>query len=242
MHRFLADEAGIVGGEARLDPADSRHASQVLRLTPGEEIGLVWDGGLYAARLTSVAPQETRCLILHPLPSPEPRLSVTLYQALPKGDKMDWIVQKCTELGVHRIVPVAVSRCVVKLDQKDGLKKQERWQRIAREAAKQSGRAIVPEISAPVDFKRFAALFADHQAALIPWEDARQLSLSKIHTQRPELTDAGILIGPEGGLSPQEIETLPFAAPVTLGPRILRTETAGMAALAALYTLWGDME
>lgn len=242
MHRFFSDETGVVNGAARLDPADSRHAAQVLRLAPGEEIGLVWNGELYAAQLTAVSVQDVRCQILRALPSPEPRLCVTLYQGLPKGDKMDLIVQKCTELGVRRIVPVAVSRCVVRLDQRDGLKKQERWQKIAREAAKQSGRASVPEIAAPVDFKRFTALFAAHQAALIPWEDARQLSLSKLHTQRPELTDVGMLIGPEGGLSTEEIAALPFAAPVTLGPRILRTETAGIAALAALYALWGDME
>lgn len=238
MHRFFADEKGIVDGFAYLEETDARHALKVLRLCAGDILTLISNDGLYLCEIDAIADGAVRVKVVSPLPSTEPRLKITLYQGLPKADKMDWIVQKATELGVHRIVPVQMARCVVKPDQKDALKKRERWQKIAREAAKQSGRTKMPEIALPLPIHKCVL---KHDLLLVPWEDAQGFSLQKAHAQRPEALSIGVLIGPEGGITQEEIASLPFT-PLTLGPRILRTETAGLCALSALYALYGDLE
>jgi len=235
MHRFFADEKGIQNGLAFLDSADSHHALKVLRMNVGDEAELIANGALYRCRIISDA---VSVQVLEALPSPEPKLKITLYQGLPKADKMDFIVQKATELGVIKIVPVAMARCVLKLDDKDGRKKQERWQKIAREAAKQAGRALVPEITPPQPLKK--TVF-NEKLLLVPWEEAADYGLRAFHMAHPHAESIGILIGPEGGITSEEINSLPFT-PVTLGKRILRTETAGLCALSALYALYGDLE
>jgi RNA methyltransferase, RsmE family len=235
MHRFFADENGIKDGIAVLDATDSHHASKVLRMGIGDEAVLIADRALYRCKILSDA---VSVQVLEALPSPEPEIKITLYQGLPKADKMDFIVQKATELGVNKIVPVSMERCVVKLDGKDAKKKQERWQKIAREAAKQSGRAVVPEIALPLPLKK--AVFQE-KLLLVPWEEAAGYSLKKAHADYPDAVSIGVLIGPEGGITEEEIKALPFT-PVTLGKRILRTETAGLCALSALYALYGDLE
>lgn len=236
MNRFFVDEKGIVNETANLEATDAHHALKVMRLGVGDEITLMDGENLYMAQIADTANNQVCCRILKPLPSTEARLRVTLYQGLPKGDKMDLIVQKATELGVDAIVPVAMKRCVVQLKGKDGEKKQERWQKIAREAAKQSGRAQMPTVHAPIALNKIK--FED--ALVIPWEDEHSTSLTAYHRAHPELTKISVLIGPEGGIAPEEIEGLP-GDPITLGPRILRTETAGLCALSALYTLYGDL-
>ncbi|MBQ8535988.1 MAG: 16S rRNA (uracil(1498)-N(3))-methyltransferase [Clostridia bacterium] len=236
MNRFFTDEKGIVNHTACLEATDAHHALKVMRLGVGDEITLMDGEHLYLAEIADTANNQVTCRIVKPLPSTEAHLRVTLYQGLPKGDKMDLIVQKATELGVDAIVPVAMKRCVVQLKGKDGEKKQERWQKIAREAAKQSGRAQVPVVHAPI------ALSKIHfdGALVIPWEDEHSASLTTYHRAHPNLTQISVLIGPEGGIAAEEISLLP-GEPVTLGPRILRTETAGLCALSALYTLYGDL-
>lgn len=236
MNRFFADDRGIVDGGAFLEATDAHHALKVMRLGVGDEIILMDGQGRYLAQISDAGDNRVACRILQALPSTEARLKVTLYQGLPKSDKMDWIVQKATELGVDTIVPVAMQRCVVQLKGKDGEKKQERWQKIAREAAKQSGRTKVPEVMAPVALSKLTF----SSPLVIPWEDEHSTSLTAYHQSHPELDAIGVLIGPEGGIDPQEIAALP-GDPITLGPRILRTETAGLCALSALYTLYGDL-
>ena len=153
MHRFFADERGIQGGMAYLEAEDARHALRVLRLDVGAQVQLFADGQAYAASICQTGPDGVAVRVLEKLKSPEASLRVTLYQGVPKGDKMDYIVQKCTEAGVCRIVPVEMPRCVAHLDGKDD-KKLARWNRIAREAAKQAFRPVTPEVAAPIDFKR----------------------------------------------------------------------------------------
>ena len=244
MHRFYADAPFAPGDRVPLTPEDAAHAERVLRLRPGAEVELLGFGlrcrGILAEGPDGQLAVETSA----PLPSTEPRLRVTLYQGLPKADKMEWIVQKAVELGVHRIVPVSMSRCVVRLDAKDGAKKQLRWQKIAREAGKQSGRCEIPEVEAPLPFAALAERVGSHERFLIPWEEAGGYSLTAFRREHPEAENIGVLIGPEGGIAPEEIGQLrpAGALPVTLGPRILRTETAGLAALSALYALYGDMD
>lgn len=240
MHRFFADENGIRQDTARLDKEDAAHALRVLRLKEGDEIQLFSGGEAYSARIADTADGVT-VRVLSPLPSPEPSLKVTLYQGLPKGDKMDYIVQKCTEAGVSRIVPVLMPRCVARMDEKDG-KKLDRWQRIAREAAKQAFRPVTPEITGPIPMSRLPQALQAHRLALVPWEDARDRSLRSLIT--PETKDLALVIGPEGGMAAEDVAPLldTGALAVTLGRRIFRTETAGLAALIAAMAFSNNLE
>lgn len=240
MHRFFADEAGIVNDQARLEAEDANHALRVLRLGAGETIHLFSGGGAWLAEISDIS-DGVAVRVLQPLPSPEPSLRVTLYQGIPKGDKMDYIVQKCTEAGVSRIVPVTMPRCVARLEGRDD-KKLARWQRIAREAAKQAFRPVTPEIGAPVQLKRLPALLQAHALALVPWEDARDGALRQLIT--PQTADLAVVIGPEGGMSPEDVAPLlqAGAKAITLGPRIFRTETAGLATIVAAMAFSGNLE
>ena len=243
MHRFYADDRGVQGDVAFLCEEDARHATRVLRMREGEACELFAAGRRFSGEIASIG-EEVEVRILSELPSTEAKLRITLYQGLPKADKMELIVQKSVELGASAVVPVAMSRCVVQLDQKDGRKKQERWQKIAREACKQSGRCEMMQVTEPISFKNLLTKLAAHQAAIVPWEDARGYSLARFHQEHPEITDLAIVIGPEGGMSEDEIARMKDAncRSVTLGPRILRTETAGLCAMSALFCLYGDME
>ena len=238
MHRFFARRLSET--HAVLLPEEAAHALKVLRLSAGASCQALMEGNVFAAHIEDTSPEVTLALE-EMLPSPEPSVKITLYQGLPKGDKMDFIAQKCTEAGIVRIVPVLFSRCVVKWEKKDAEKKLPRWQRICAEAAKQSGRALTPEILPPLTVKNLCAALQAHELALVPWEEEKGNGIRK---NWQEQKDVAIVIGPEGGMSPEEIELLKSAGavPVTLGPRILRTETAGLASLISLLTLSGDME
>ena len=240
MHRFFADESGIRDGMARLEAEDAAHALRVLRLQPGEKIHLFSGWAAWLAEIGDIA-DGVSVRVLSPLQSPEASLRITLYQGIPKGEKMEYIVQKCTEAGVARIVPVDMPRCVARLEGKAD-KKLARWNRIAREAAKQAFRPVTPEVAAPVSLRELPALLSAHQLALAPWEDARDGALRKLIT--PELTDLALVIGPEGGMSPEDVAPLLAAGAkaVTLGPRIFRTETAGLAAIVAAMAFSGNLE
>lgn len=247
MHRFFADERGIVDGMASLGAEDSRHAVRVLRLEAGDEIEIVAAPRRFLARVERADEERVTARVTAELRSTEADTRLVLYQGLPKADKMELIVQKSTELGVARLVPVAMERSVTRLEGKDAPKKAERWQKIAREAVKQCARALVPEVSVP---QRLAALEEELRALdvlIVPWEDARDGSIAAClapFAGRKALR-VGILIGPEGGISPREAEWLRETAGgklVTLGPRILRTETAGLAAIAITMALRGEME
>ena len=243
MHRFYA-EPGVTGPNVPLCEEDARHAARVLRMKLGEPCEMFVDGKRYAAEIAAMGDNGVQALLLSELPSTEAKLRITLYQGLPKADKMELIVQKSVELGACAVVPVAMSRCVVQLDAKDGRKKQERWQKIAREACKQSGRCEMMQVTEPISFKNLLAKLSQHQAAIVPWEDAKGYSLARFHQEHPDITDLAIVIGPEGGMSEDEIARMKDVScqSVTLGPRILRTETAGLCAMSALFCLYGDME
>ena len=237
MHRFFAQRTGK--NEAALLPEEETHALKVLRLQPGDACQALIDGRIFAARIGETSPRVLLTLTGE-LPSAEPSVRITLYQGVPKSDKMDFIVQKCTEIGVHCVVPVHFSRCVAQWTGKDTEKKLIRFRRIAAEAAKQCGRALIPEIAPPVAFSALPGLLSAHEIVFVPWEEAQGRGVrSFLRGQR----DLAVVIGPEGGISPEEIDALTArgALPVTLGKRILRTETAGLAALASILTLTGDM-
>lgn len=247
MHRFFADETGIANGTARLNAEDSRHALRVLRLDVGDEVELVCEPAHYLAGIAAIEDGIVTVAIRGELRPTEARTQVTLYQGLPKADKMELIAQKATELGVYAIRPVAMERCVVKLEGKDAGKKVERWQKIAREAVKQCARTAVPEV---LDVKKLAQLkeeFAKLDVLIVPWEEARDGSVRDALApfEGREALSIGILIGPEGGISQKEAQWLAENADaklVTLGPRILRTETAGIASLTMVMAYRGEME
>ena len=240
MPRFFA-LPGSDHTHARLDDAEMHHAKSVLRLREGEEVTLILDGRLYRSAFRAEGEME----LMQPLPTTEPTLNITLYQGIPKGDKMDYIVQKCTEAGVRRIVPVAMPRCVSKWDGKDADKKVQRCQRIAHEAAKQSFRAYCPEIGAPVTQKQLLQLIPEHTLVLVPWGDQEGNGIKTLSEEMGVLPrDIGVIIGPEGGMSMDEVAQMRQAGAqcVTLGPRIFRTETAGLAAIIALMAVSGNMD
>lgn len=241
MHRFYAEQSGP---DVFLSPEDTHHALRVLRLRAGDEVEIFLSGGRWKATLDETDRDRIRLTDLTSLPSTEAGLRITLFQGLPKAEKMEWIVQKATELGVDRIIPVRMNRCIVRLDDKDAGKKTDRWQKIAREACKQSGRCLVPEVSLPVSLNEAIPMLKSLQASAVPWEDADSLGPSGFAASHPGLSSLGIVIGPEGGIEPAEIRQLEEAGclPLTLGPRIMRTETAGLAAVSALMALYGEME
>jgi 16S rRNA (uracil1498-N3)-methyltransferase len=247
MHRFFADESGIVDGVAYLGEEDSRHALRVLRLEVGDEVELVADTVRYQAGIAAIEDGIVAVAIRSELRATEAKTQVTLYQGLPKADKMELIAQKTTELGVFAIRPVAMERCVVKLEGKDAAKKTERWQKIAREAVKQCARTSVPEVREPKKLAQLKDEFAQLDVLIVPWEEARdgRIRDALAPFEGKEDLRVGILIGPEGGISQKEAGWLAENANaklVTLGPRILRTETAGLAALTMVMAYRGEME
>jgi len=233
MHRFFTTD--IEGNNARITGSDVRHIQRVLRLDIGDAIVVCdGDGRAYNAVIRSVEEGAVLCHITAPLSTAaEPRCRVTLIQALPKSGKMDLIVQKCVELGVFGILPVQSERCVVQLGE-DAEKRRARWQRIAAEAAKQSRRGIVPQVEAVLPLK--GVDFSFYDTVLLAYEEERSTTLKSVLRSRGCGDDVALIIGPEGGFSQSEAAFLVTkgAQPVSLGSRILRTETAGMAMLAQL--------
>ena len=242
MPRFFIDYTPEVGGRAVIDGADARHIGGALRMTPGETLTLCDGKGTdYVCTLTAVEREQVTLMVDAAAPSSsEPSLAVTLYMGLPKGDKMELIIQKAVELGVTAIVPVAMSRCIVKLDGKDAAKKQARWQKIAAEAAGQSGRGIIPTVETPISWKQALARFAQENT-LLCYEGGGQ-PIGRLVTSAD--TAASLVVGPEGGFDPAEVEAVLAVGGriATLGPRILRCETAPLAAIAVLMEKSGNME
>lgn len=244
MHCFYIEGPGAVGETAALLPDEARHASKVLRMQPGDEVcAMDGAGGRYRAEIAEIDASGVRVRLAEALDSHEAAVRVTVYQGVPKADKLDFIVQKLTELGAAALTPVKMSRCVVKLDEKDGKKRRERLDRIAREAAKQCNRGLSPAIEEPVGWARALRAMAGHDLVLVPWEDARGTRLRDVYAQKPQAASVGIVIGPEGGMSAEEVDAMREigAIPVTLGPRILRTETAAVVSAALVMQLWGDL-
>ena len=227
MHRFYADPGRRDGNSLFLSADDARHAVTVLRLKPGQHVELIMDQERWEAEIISTDSRNVCVRLVSALPSTEAKLTITLFQGLPKADKMDLIVQKATELGVCRIVPVLMNRCVSRPEPKDFPRKLDRWRKIVREAGKQSGRCLTPEITDPIDLCRIQDLPVLPGINIVPWEEAEGFGPLAFRAAHPAVSSLGILIGPEGGIEPEEIAFLQSAGfiPVTLGKRILRTET-----------------
>ncbi len=244
MRRFFTDSSQIdtIRHQIPLRGEDVNHIKNVLRMKEGDEIW-VSDGQSkeYCCVIESFKEQEVLLHILYAQePSCELPSSLVLFQALPKSDKMDPIIQKSVELGVSRIVPVMTRRCVVKLTGSRAEKRVERYRQIAREAAGQCRRMKIPEVDPVTDFSQALEIARELDLCLIPYELAQGMEKTReiLFGIRPGQS-VGIFIGPEGGFEEQEVEQArqAGAVPLTLGRRILRTETAGPAVLAILMFL-----
>ena len=238
MYHFFVDKNNIVDKTVIIEGQDFNHIKNVLRMREGEEIsvGNGEDENEYRCAIERFEDDRVICKLLFikeanvELPS-----KVILYQCLPKADKMEMIIQKCVELGVSEIIPVASKRCVVKLDDKKASSKISRWQAIAEAAGKQSKRAYVPLIGQVTSFKEALKDAERADIKIIPYELAEGMEdTKKVFKSIKPGTTVAIFIGPEGGFDETEIDEAIKAgiAPISLGKRILRTETAGMAVLA----------
>ena len=243
MQHFFADRSWVQGDKIRLEGSDVNHMKNVLRMKEGEEVQV--SDGTGNAYLCQIEGYEGNQAVLKirektekdtELPS-----KIWLFQGLPKGDKMELIIQKAVELGAYAVVPVETRRCVVKLDAKKAQKKVSRWQQISESAAKQSKRMLIPEVKNVMNWKEALAFAKGLDVVLIPYELAKGMKETReILSAIQPGQSVGIFIGPEGGFEEEEVRDAMEAGgkPVTLGKRILRTETAGMTMLSILmYTL-----
>ena len=243
MPKFFTSAKNIKDDILIIESEDAKHIKKVLRLNENDIITVCDGQGTdYSAKITQINSNEVVCSILESKKcDTEPEIEVTLYQGLPKASKMDYIIQKTTELGISRIVPVSLSRCVVKIENDSAEKKKiERWRKIAYEAAKQSGRGIVPQIDEIMTIDEVIADLKQCDMAFVPYECEQQTRLKTVIESKKDIKNVGFVIGPEGGFDITETEKLKAAGvqTVTLGKRILRTETAGEAVLAmVMYAL-----
>lgn len=241
MHRFYLSPSQWSQEKPELDPADSHHCADVLRLKPGDRV-TVFDGEGKVAGAELAEVHRKHCVLrLEPARStPEPRCSITLVQAVPKGKTMDLILQKAVELGAAAIVPLTSERTVVRVEKEDSPRKQERWQQIALEACKQCGRNKVPKVSHPTTVKGYLCKPGVDLLLLASLQpDARPLReiLSRFAESKGRPPESvAILVGPEGDFTPGEIALAKGAGAlaVTLGPMILRAETAAFYCLSVL--------
>ncbi len=237
MPRFFTGP--ISGDRAVISGEDAAHITKSLRLRPGEAITLCDGSGYdYSCVILSTG-EEVEAEVRERTPSSsEPRGKITLFQALPKGDKMEWIIQKSIELGVFRIVPVLTSRCVSRPDGKSMAKKVQRYNKIAVEAAKQCGRGILPEVSGLMTLNEAAEAASGKGIVFYEKGGARLPELAG-----PADRELSVFVGSEGGFAPEEIALLKEhgVAPATLGSRILRCETAPICGLSILMCLLGDI-
>ena len=244
MVRLHVEKERLTGDVVVVTDEDHRYLTRVLRLGAGDRLTLFDGAGEEVdVEISRLGPRalELRVLARHQAPVPQgPEL--TLIQALARGEKLDFVVQKATELGVHRIIPVSTVRAVPQLEALRSTTRRARWQKIAREAARQSGRADLPEVEPLTTFALAVAATPRDALKLLFWEGARAQHLREVLPAQPPARVV-LAIGPEGGFADEEVQRAREAGFVVvgLGPRILRTETAALAALAVINFALGDL-
>ena len=239
MYQFFVEDAQISNGIVTIENEDVKHIKNVLRLECGEKVRISSNSGEnYFGEIDTLADRMVLVRILeeHAANTELPN-KIYLFQGLPKSDKLEFIIQKAVELGACEIIPVAMKNCVVKLDEKKASAKQTRWQEIAKSAAKQSKRSIIPTVRKPLSYREALEAAAALDVRLVPYENERGMAATKeaVEAVRPGQS-IGIFIGPEGGFAEDEIALAKERGMqlVSLGRRILRTETAGLAMLSIL--------
>src|SRR3989338_1298244 len=257
MHRFFVNRKSIIADHVKITGNDAEQIRKVLRIREGEEIavldGLGWE---YKVKLTEIKKGHvTGEIIFKDFKSEDTKIKIVLGQGIPKGEKMDFIVQKATELGVNEIVPLKLERCIVKIPPLGGLEKIKRWQRIAKESSEQSLRRFIPSINPICNLKDFCDKYKNTDLKIIFYEGEKKKGLKDMlkGRQLPPLAPPykggekgvviAIIVGPEGGLSSEEIEIANSYGFISagLGQRILRTETVALSALSIMQFLYGDL-
>lgn len=241
MSTFYVKNSQINDGKIEITGEDYRHLKNVLRYKIEDDLEVCDENETrYQTKIVQFSENCAICEIQNIISgTTESPMNVTLYQGLPKSDKLEQIIQKTTEMGVCEIIPVAMERSIVKIDEKNVAKKLERWNKIALEASKQSGRQKVPTVQEPIKFKNIIENILKYDIVLLLYENEKSVTIKEaIKRENHKLGEnIAILIGPEGGFSLEEVEILSKyknVQVVTVGPRILRTETAGLAALAMI--------
>ncbi|MBD8035336.1 16S rRNA (uracil(1498)-N(3))-methyltransferase [Solibacillus sp. A46] len=242
MQRYFIESAGNDENEFIVTGENARHISKVMRMTVGEEIIIVHENVANICEIVEIDQDIRVKKTGQTIPSPEMPIKVDIACGLPKGDKLELIAQKATELGMYAMIPFAAERSIVKWDAKKAKKNQERLQKIAQEAAEQSHRTHIPQVEEPISFKQLIQKFANYDAIFIADEEDAKLENRTSFKQKLQslITDKELRIlcifGPEGGISRNESKVLIEAGAQTmsLGPRILRTETAPLYALSAI--------
>ena len=244
MYHFFVSEEQINGENAYIEGSDVNHIANVLRMKPGEELLISvkgdWD---YLCKIVDIETDRVNLKVLESMEQRELPVNITLLQGIPKSDKLEMIIQKAVELGVSEIIPVKTKRVVVKIDEKKVDTKVNRWNAIAESAAKQSKRSIVPKVYEPMSIDNALEIVKDFGVKLIPYENADGIDKTrKILDNMDKTKNIAVFIGPEGGFEESEVERIKNSGfeVITLGKRILRTETAGLALLSNIMIRWED--
>ena len=242
MPRFFVKNEQIKGTKIEILGEDVKHIKNILRKQIGDNIEICDQDTekSYMCEIEKIRNESILTNIIEELQSYDDNIKVDIYQGLPKADKMELIIQKSVELGVNSIIPVAMKRCVVKIDSKDESKKIARWQKIAESAAKQSGRSTIPEIKNIVNIEKIIQLIKEYDCVIVAYENEKNNTIKrelleikeKVHNK----VKIAVVIGPEGGLEEKDVELLKHngAKIVTLGHRILRTETVALNVLSVI--------
>lgn len=240
MPKFFVAENQIENNKITIIGNDVNHIKNVLRQRSGDKIVLcdTSEAQDYLCEINKIEEKSILCNIIEKIEdNVEPNVKVTIFQGIPKSDKMELVIQKSVELGVFDITPLQMKRCVVKLNEKDKIKKIQRWQKISEVAAKQSGRNIIPKINNITNVKEVCNLCNEYDIVLIAYENEKDNTLKyELKKLNKEQIRIAVVIGPEGGISPEEIEEFEKngAKIVTLGNRILRTETVALSILSII--------
>ncbi|MBZ9688178.1 16S rRNA (uracil(1498)-N(3))-methyltransferase [Clostridium estertheticum] len=246
MHKFFVPKANIVENNAIIEGEDVKHIYKVLRLKVGDKVSINnCEGSEYVGEITLIDKKSVNINLLEKSSiNNESPIEVYLFQGMPKSTKMDLIVQKNTELGVKAITPIITERVVVKTELAE-FKKVDRWNRIALEACKQSKRSLVPQINVPIEFDHLLENLKQMDLVVVPYENEEGYGIKKLMKtiEKQSISKVAIVIGPEGGFEECEIIKLKEigASIITLGPRILRTETAGFTCLSLIMYELGDL-
>ncbi|SDB19638.1 RsmE family RNA methyltransferase [Eubacterium oxidoreducens] len=240
MHQFFVEPSQVGKEFITITGSDVNHIKNVLRMREGEEVRISdGDGKDYLCRINEVTDQFVQADILSLSVDTELPSQIYLYQALPKGDRMETVIEKAVELGAYAVIPVRMKYCVVKLDEKKALSKKKRWQAIALSAAKQSKRSIIPQVMDVMDYKKaLSEAFAQMDLVIVPYENEEGMKATKeALKQVKDAKKIAVFIGPEGGFSKEEIDLAKGRAQIiSLGRRILRTDTAAISTLSLLMT------
>ena len=238
MYQFFVEDGQISEHDVVIEGSDVNHIKNVLRMKCGEKIRISSASGRnFFCQVAEISGEVVRADIIEELEeNTELPNEIYLFQGLPKSDKMELIIQKAVELGAHAIIPVAMKNCVVKLDDKKAASKVARWQEIAKSAAKQSKRSLIPQVEIPMSYKLAVERAKELDIILVPYENEHGMQATReVMASIKPGQSIGIFIGPEGGFDMSEIALVEEDAHlISLGNRILRTETAGLATLAML--------